>query len=343
MRKGPVLKGLFLPSLLMAGYFLTACGGGGTSPANVKGVWMGAYTAGDGTTIPVCLELDQSGSSLSGRAYVAGTLYNVNFSGTVSGNTFSGNISGTSLSNQQVTVQFSGTVSANSISGNVTVTSGSSSYSFTLKLDKTTASTCGWASQDVVQQFASFLGGVLNNADAGLALASVITSLPTVDVKVNGNQKNGWYVCIWELRDKVNATEYSVGAFVNPSLTEGAAFAAKVIGLDSNRNPLPVSSSFDLAGERGLYINRSTNYSFSSDGADSYQNATGTTLSSTNPYYVSPCSGGVRYRAWMGEFDFSLSFDGSATGSGPNPGFFIAPPTGTKRIPSVYIEAEACP
>ena len=339
MRKGPVLKGLFLPSLLMAGYFLTACGGGGTSPANVKGVWMGAYTAGDGTTIPVCLELNQSGSSLSGRAYVAGTLYNVNFSGTVSGNTFSGNISGTSLSNQQVTVQFSGTVSANSISGNVTVTSGSSSYSFTLKLDKTTTSTCGWASQDVVQQFASFLGGVLNNADAGLALASVITSLPTVDVKVNGNQKNGWYVCIWEIRDKVNATEYSVGAFVNPSLTEGAAFAAKVIGLDSNRNPQVVSSFLDPnINEGAVYVN-GTN-TFKSDGInDSYQNATGTTLSSTNPYYVSPCSGGIRYRAWMGEFDFSLSFDWTT----PSSGSFVAPPTGTKRIPSVYIEAEACP
>ena len=342
MRKRSVLKALFLPSVLTAGYFLTACGGGGTSPANVKGVWMGAYTAGDGTTIPVCLELDQSGSSLSGKAYVAGTLYNVNFSGTVSGNTFSGNISGTSLSNQQVTVQFSGTVSANSLSGNVTVISGSNSYSFTLKLDKTTTSTCGWASQDVVQVFASFLGGV-SSPEAGLALASVITSLPTVDVVVNGNQKNGWYVCIWELRDKVNATEYSIGAFVNPSLTEGAAFAAKAIGLDSNRNPQPVSSTLDLTGEGAVYMNKATNYSFSSDGADSYQNATGTTLSSSNPYYVSPCSNGVRYKAWMGEFDFSLSFDGSATGSGPNPGFFMAPPTGTKRIPSVYIEAEACP
>jgi len=355
MRTKTLVAGLSAVSLA-----LLACGGGGGDGGgeSISGVWKGEYTAqlsskaGDSPKGPICLEITQNGAQVSGKAWVSGYVWESSYSGTVSGNTFTGQVSGQDLNNQSVTVNFDGNVSGNQISGTVKI--GNQTYNITLTKD-TNKSSCGWANRALAAAFGQALGSAIsgntgNPNQLGYTLASFITEVPRVDVKVDNQTYQDWWACIWEIRDKTGGTpsEYTVAGIIDTSNFSRMAgwyvkTASPSIGVDTSLNSQTVNASLDKNNNPAVYTDGTLTF-FADGTGDTYYNS-GTQVSG-DPFYVSPCSGGVQYKVWMSKISsFYIKFDGAGTDLKTHS--FESPPgasstTQNNNIPALYIEKVSC-
>ncbi len=382
-------------SLLLSSAVLALVGCGGDDGGSVSGVWVGEYTGvvqGDtvvGVQIgalqtgqgkgPICLEINQNGAQLSGKAWVAGYIWGGNYSGTVSGSTFTGQVNGETLNSNNVTVNFDGNVSGDQISGTVTVevtdpaTSTTTTYTYDVTLTKkTNKSSCGWASRGLVDAFATALGSASGDTGLGTVLASFITQVPRVDVSIDGGPLQNWWVCIWEVREynydsfcNINVTkEYTVGGIINDQTFNQAIgwyveelnnlnSPPHYIGLDidllsRNVNIQGLSSTTSLFAGYFDFSNLSNSFTANGGTEDVYQTQ-GTTLDpNTSPFYVSDCildnqdNQYYQYKVWMTTInDFCITFNTTT----PTNRSASAPPdacTGTETVDALYIEKVPC-
>ncbi|GEM_PF-5218582 len=355
------LAGLCLPFLILS---CSAPSGDSQTTPSISGVWSGTYSqtstlASDTTTPrgPICLEISQNGTNVSGKGWVSGVLWGENFSGTVTGNSFSGTISGKDIGGNNISVSFSGTITSNQISGTVTVSSGSTSATYNISLNKDSAkSNCGWAGRDVALAFGQALGSAISGdpnspSSDGYIFASFITEVPKVNVKVDVTEYQDWWACVWEIRDKTTSAEQTLGAIISPDLTKITAWkindGGQDIGLNASDQPASFSNPLAPAtGADAFYTDVASTPAllFQADGRgsdDQYFN-NGTQLG--QPFYVSPCMSGKRYTVYMTELPFYLKFSG--TGTDLSSHTFETPPnpsnTNLNNIPSLYIEINSC-
>ena len=348
-------------SILLSSAVLALVGCGGDDGGSVSSVWEGQYYValgvsqlGDSPTGPICLEITQNGAQVSGKAWVAGYLWGGSYSGTLSGSTFTGQVSGSDLNNSNVTVEFDGLVSGNQMNGTVTINGQPYDVTLTKKTDK---SSCGWASRRLVETFGLALGSAIsgdpsNPNSLGYTLASFITQVPRVNVKVDNQTYQNWWACIWEVRDKTGGTpsEYTLGGIIDTDNFSRLAgwyvkTASPSIGVDVSLNPQTVNASLDNTNNPALYTDGTL--IFLANGAnDTYYNDR-TQVSSNNPFYVSPCIGGIQYQVYMSEISsFYIKFDG--IGNDSNTHTFESPPNASltnqnNNIPALYIEVVSCP
>ncbi len=368
MRSRKLILGLSAASLTLFG-----CGGDGGGE-NVAGVWIGNYTVqlssqqtGNAPKGPVCLELTQNGSQVSGKGWVGGYLWESNFNGTISGNAFRGTVTGQTLGNSQITVNFDGTVTSNQISGTVTVNG--NTYNVNLSKDENKTE-CGWASRELVFAFGEALGRAYGGSDDHFVrqLISFISEVPTIDVNINGQTYQNWWACIWEIRNKVtpsSPTEITLGAIINPQKLDpngNIEFAMwqlyntdPNIGLDINFSSQPINENFDSSapgtGSNGAYyVYRyapgSSKYILLDATLDDEYKNEGTVLSG-EPFFVSECLGTSQYKVWMTQIPFYVRFSGDYMDSGTRigNGSFSSPPNApasTVTIPALYIEVNQC-
>ncbi|RLJ71392.1 hypothetical protein BCF55_1694 [Hydrogenivirga caldilitoris] len=356
-----LLAGVSLVSLALFG-----CGGGGGGGETISGVWEGSYTDQSGPTSgspaegPICLEINQNGAQVTGKAWVSGYIWGGSYSGTASGTTFTGQVSGNDLNDQSVTVNFDGNISGDKISGTVTI--GSKTYN--INLDKKSKSNCGWASRELALAFGRALGGAISGNPSspdptGNILASFITVVPRVDVKVDTQTYQNWWACIWEIRDTTGGTpsEYTVAGIVDTTTFSRFAGwyvsnATPSIGLkdsSSNYQAQQVDATLGNSGDVALYTDGTLTF-FSDGTSDTYFN-NGTQLQAgSNPFYVSPCDPdtGTQYKVWMTNISsFYIKFDGPGTDFQNHsfespPGASNTPPSTNDEIPALYIEKVSC-
>ena len=173
-----------------------------------------------------------------------------------------------------------------------------------------------------------------------------------MDVKVDNNTYQDWWVCIWEVRDNTGSADYPVytlgGVVDNIGFTKWAGWYVDDIGLNNDKTPkainkalLDVNSPSDI--NKAMYVDliSQPQVIFGSDGTgDSYTN-NGTTVES-EPFYVSECNNGKQYKVYMSQIPFSIIFDGADI-STSDPHSFEAPATGsTETVPALYIEVNNC-
>lgn len=359
-------KFLSIATALISSAFIFGCsagGGNGDSGSKTTEVWIGSYTGsspslGSAPTGKICLSFSKNGAQVTGDVWVAGWLWGENFSGTITANDtqLSGSATGHDLNGNTVTVNFDLSISGNTITGTVTI-NGTTTYNFNVSLQKDTTKTeCGWAERGLANDFAQILGGAIsgdpNSPDPlGRVLASFITEVPRVDVKVDGKTYQKWWVCIWEVRDKTTtpASEYTVAGIIDTNSTpRGMAGwyvrnATPSIGVDDTLSPQPVNASLDISGDPAVYSDDF--FKFSADGTgDTYFN-NGTQVSG-DPFFVSPCVGGTQYKVWMSRISsFYVKFGGP--GNDFQNHTFESPPDASStnqntNIPALYIEKDNC-
>ncbi|EDP76389.1 hypothetical protein [Hydrogenivirga sp. 128-5-R1-1] len=360
------VKYLVLSSALIAA---AGCGGGGGGGGEtISGVWKGEYTGSAPTSGatpkgPICLEINQNGAQVSGSAWVSGYIWSGSYSGTVSGNTFTGQVSGKDLNNNDVTVSFDASVSGNNITGRVTVTVGSQTQTYNITLEKESDPNCGWANRDLASAFGQALGNASGSSSLGTALASFITSVPQVNVSIDGSPPQNWWVCIWEVRErdasKTPTKEYTIGGIIeDQNFSKGIGWYVEessnlnsvphYIGLDSNLNSRNVNVT-NLNGsvpKVAGYFDFLTSSLFMADGGveDVYKTS-GTSLpANSDPFYVSECDSATntQYKVWMTTInDFCITFNTTT----PANRSASAPPdacTGTAKVDALYIEKVTC-
>lgn len=305
------------------------CESGPTEGGETTEVWEGNYTgsaSGSGTNPqgPLCLEITRSGGQVSGNAWISGYLWEVSLSGNVTGNTISGKASGKDLTGKTITVNFTLNVSVNTMSGTIQVDDGINSWSFDVNLEKKTTKTkCGWASRELALAFATALGNASGDNALGSALASFITRVPTVEVEIDGKiQDQDWWACIWEVRDNVNSTEFTLGAIIelSPPFQRKAGWYVQTgtpgsIGVDTSLNSQEVNASLGTSGNQAAYLGGT--FSFAADGTnDNYYNGGTQVGNSPQLIFVSQCSGGVQYKVYMTTISsFYIRFNGLGTDS----------------------------
>jgi len=362
---------------LLSAFALIGCsspsGGDGGGGATISGVWQGSYTgpsptSGAAPQGPICLQINQSGTQVNGKAWISGYLWNVNYTGTLSGSSLTGSFSGQDLNGNTVNVDYNFSVSGNNITGKVTITIGSNTYTYDVSLTKSTSkSDCGWASRELANAFGRALGNASGNSALGTALASFITEVPRVNVRINGTDYQNWWVCIWEVREKDSSgtptREYTLGGIIDDQTLQGAIGWYVVeesgtgdlnspphfIGLASDHSQRTVSFT-DLGGSSpkvaGYYDFQSLLNSFTADGNnndDKYQ-TDGTSLNSgSQPFFVSECdsSTNTQFKVWMTTINnFCITFNNTTFSRSAS-----APPdacTVKETVPALYIEKVAC-
>ena len=363
-------KFLAITTALCSSLLIFGCssGGGGNGGGQTTEVWIGNYsgsapTSGDAPTGKICLKLTQNGAQVTGSAWVAGWLWKADFSGTLTNNTqLSGSASGQDLEGNNITVDYNLTISGNTITGSITV-NGATTYNFSVNLQKDPNKTdCGWASRELANAFADALGSASSNPDLGTALASFITEVPRVDVKIDGTTYQQWWACIWEVRKKDSSgnptMEYTIGGIIDDQSFQKAigwyveddnlSDTNYFIGLDKNLNSRNVNvSGLNTSNPRGaafLDFWNAFNYFTADGGTEDVYKTSGTQVTpNSDPFFVSKCdpSTNTQYKVWMTTINnFCIKFDTTPTNRSAS-----APPnacTETVSIPALYIEEVAC-
>lgn len=348
--------------LLLIGFLsIYGCEGGPAQggDGSTAEVWEGSYTgtasgSGSAPQGPICLEITRNGGQFSGVAWVSGYIWEVSFSGSVTGNNLSGKATGKDLSGKTITVDFNLNVSTNTITGTIQVSDGSNSWSFNVDLEKkNTRNRCGWAPRELALAFASALGNASGDPSLGTALATFITRVPTVEVEIDGViQDQDWWACIWEVRDIVNSTEYTLGAIIELSspFQRKAGWYVETgtpgsIGVDASLNSQEVNADLGTSGNQAGYIGNT--FSFPADGTnDNYYNSGTTVDPPGQPFFVSQCVGGVQYKVYMTTIkSFYIRFDGAGTDSKSHT--FESPSDASnlnqnQNVPALYIEKDNC-
>ena len=360
-------KLLSIATVFFSSLFIYGCSGGGgngDSGGQTTEVWVGSYTgpspsSGSAPTGRICLSFKKNGAHVTGSVWVAGWIWKEDFSGTITANNtqLSGRATGRDLNGNTVTVDFNLSVSGNTITGTVTI----NGTNFNVSLQKdSTKSECGWAERRLANDFAQILGGAIsgdpNSPDPlGRVLASFITEVPRVDVKVDGKTYQKWWACIWEVRDRTTTptTEYTVAGIIDtlsvPSRMAGwyVKNATPSIGVADtpSLDPQDVNATLDGSNDPAVYTDGTL--SFIADGTgDKYFN-NGTSVKG-DPFFVSPCDGGTQYKVWMSEISsFYIKFDGPSLSLPSTNHSFESPPNASStnqntKIPALYIEKVTC-
>lgn len=352
------IRTIFRTFFSFAVAFFVSCGGGGggsSSSSGVSGVWEGSYqisTYSGVVKYPVCLEINQSGGSLSGKGWIGGSLWKENIIGSISGNSVNMSLSGNDTFNNHVDVNIDANVVANRMTGTLT----KNSSNFNLDVRKTSKSSCNWADKNLVDAFARNLSrAITNNPDdsSGKILASFITMVPFVDVKINGTTYNDWWICIWEVRDNVNHKEYTVASIIDISSGDKGVYwyvndddlhnPPYYIGLDTSYNSRLVNitglNNFSADPNKvAAYGNFSTSFFFFANGGpeDVYHND-GTSLMGT-AFWEGACNSGAKTKVFMTEIPFYLYFDNGSNSVAAPPNA----PSSTVTVPALYVEINPC-
>ncbi|ROR34888.1 hypothetical protein [Inmirania thermothiophila] len=339
-----------------------ASSGGGGTATELAGVWKGSYeNTSTGEKGPVCLELSQNGAQVSGKANVALQFWGADVSGELSGDSVSLTASGKDLEDQDVTVTFDGTVTGSAIDGTATV----NSTSYQVSLTRVASATgCGWADRETVNAFATALGAALsgdpNSPDSkGAVYAALISELPEIRLETDfgdGAATEDAWTCVWEIRDNVNTAEQVLGAVVSKDGSTWAGWMAAndgdptdpdpVIGVRaSDRAPRPVKVTALSSGDPAAAVAVQGTKVFTADGeeTDEYRTAGTSGVAGAEPFLVTACEAGQRYKVWMSEISgLRLTFDGTGIDTGR--GSASAPPQAEPDadVPALYIEVESC-
>ena len=353
------IKSIFRTFFSFAVAFFVSCGGGGggsSSSSGVSGVWEGSYQVSTYSGVvkyPVCLEINQSGGSLSGKGWIGGSLWKEDISGSIAENSVDMSLSGNDTFNNPVNVNINANVVANRMIGTLT----KNSSNFNLDVRKTSKSGCNWADKNLVDAFARNLSrAIANDPDnsAGKILASFITMVPFVDVKINGTTYNDWWICIWEVRDNVNHKEYTVASIIDISSGDKGVYwyvndnnltdTTYYIGLNTSYNSRLVNitglTDFSTNPNKvAAYGDFSTSTIFFADGGseDVYHN-NGTSLMGA-AFWEGACNSGAKTKVFMTEIPFYLYFDdgfGHSVAAPPNA------PSFTVTVPALYVEINPC-
>ncbi|GBD32077.1 hypothetical protein HRbin33_01039 [bacterium HR33] len=196
-RRSPLFPLQFSILAILSSLWL-ACGEGGPTqpqePPQVAGVWEGSFQSTQSQLQGIfCVTLEQSGNSLSGQLYVAGRGLVGSVSGQVRGDTISYGVVGG--------LQFSGRLSGSQASG----TYGGLGDQGNWTASRTAKTACEWAASEQVSAFQNLISGFLSatgESEAGPIaqfIASTITRLPTTSISAGSQQRDGWWICIWEI------------------------------------------------------------------------------------------------------------------------------------------------
>jgi hypothetical protein len=212
-------------TLLLCNAIWLACNEGEPTqpetPPQVAGVWEGNFQSSQSQLRGIfCVALEQSGNSLSGQLYVAGRGLVGSVSGQVRGDTISYGVAGG--------MQFSGKLSGAQASGSYGGLGDQGSWT----ANKTDKTACEWAATEQVTAFQNLISGFLSatgQTDAGPIaqfIASTIIRLPATSISAGGQQRDGWWIGIWEfdgLPDQPSRVTLGVAYGTNPLNTQQQA------------------------------------------------------------------------------------------------------------------------
>lgn len=324
--------------LLGLGLFLAACNTGGTGGGNLNltGVWEGSYTSNKGNgSGRICVELNQSNGDLTGKLYIAGRGYAGNVTGTVIGNDASFGVAGGA--------QYEGSFTKTSGSGTYTVGTADEG---TWELQKTDKTSCGWAGSSEVNAFATALGQISGDKAFGSWLASFITVLPTADVKLGTRTAQGWWICIWEVDDRVNSTENTYAAAVGPDPDN-----ASIIGAVAWTTDAIHQQTATVGGTPGLqaaYLPDLTSLSpttlyAATTGTYQVTQDTDPSYSPANKILETPCASGSKATVYMTELTGHLEFTGERLNPSDTLDVRIPPSGDFENLGALHVVIESCP
>lgn len=292
---------------IMTIFFLGCSSGSGSDSSNnsqpeydYSGVWEGTWHSTQNSSEGIfCLEIQQNGDQVSGTIYLITKGEETGFSGQITENGFvlakSGNWEFTATGD---TVQLSGTYQMPDDQGEWTASKNP---------NKTK---CDWASNDVRSYFQNILSAAGNQGDAAL-LASLVTIVPVIDVKINDQTAQDWLACIWEIDDQVNNDRYTLGAVFgkHPGLNTNAAFGWTTNVIHQQNSNITQQALFDENIDNGIgnfgpdvYLASSGSYTVTDDRDTTYTNSI---------LYKSPCVNGQQIEVRM--TDLSGTFQMTAT------------------------------
>jgi len=331
MRKYWHLFGLFLLA------FLASCGQqGNSSGINLAGVWEGSYVSDKGNgSGRICVELNQNNGNLAGKLFIAGRGFAGNVTGSVSGNNATFGVAGGA--------QYEGHFTNTGGSGTYTV---GATDSGTWQLQKTGKTHCSWAGSTEVNAFATALGQIAGDPSLGSLLASFITILPTANVKLGARIAQDWWICIWEVDDRVNSTEHTYAAAVGPDPDNASIIGAVAWTTDTiHQQTATVGGSPALQAAylpdltsltpSNFYTATTGTYQITQDSDPSYTPA--------NKILETPCTGGEKTTVYMTELTGHLEFAGERLNPPGTLNVRIPPSSNFGNLGALHVVIESCP
>ncbi len=335
--------------------FFFSCGSGNGVYSSINGVWEGSYqisTYSGVVKYPVCLEINQSGNSLSGKGWIGGSLWKEDISGSIFGNSVDISLTGYDTFDNPVNISINTNVIANRMTGTLT----KNSSNFNLDIRKTSKSSCNWADKNLVDAFARNLSrAIADNPDdiSGKILSSFITMVPSISLKINGTIYSNWWIGIWEVRDNIHNNEYTVASIINITSGDKGVYwyvnddnltdTTYYIGLNTSYNSRLVNitglTDFSTNPNKvAAYGDFSTSTIFFSDGGfeDIYHN-NGTILTET-AFLETECNAGSKTKVFMTEIPFYLYFDNGSNSVAVPP----EAPFATETVQALYVEINPC-
>ncbi|RME72284.1 MAG: hypothetical protein D6776_08990 [Planctomycetota bacterium] len=191
----------------------------------------------------------------------------------------------------------------------------------------------------------------LSNAQELTEVLTALRDLPTVEVQIDNQQPELWWICIWEVDDQVRGERYTVGAAISTDPADPDYLVWMTPKIGPQQTELDAAPS-TTTGTAGLVLNETTPFlGVSPDAAgDTYKND-GSTLTG-QIVYTSPCLGTApaqyHYTAEKVEIDFALLSNFEGPGTPPVTRTGKIPPgalaTTTGPVPSLRITYTAgCP
>ncbi|GIW73276.1 MAG: hypothetical protein KatS3mg102_2818 [Planctomycetota bacterium] len=222
----------------------------------------------------------------------------------------------------------------------------------------------GGVGADTIARFTAVLGNPPTDpSQPGLGLANApeltdvlnaLSNLPVVEVQIDTETPEEWWICIWEIDDRIHNEKYTVGAAISRDRSDPDYLVWLSPEIGPQTTELDMQSS-TAAGTAGLVLQEDNTFfaGISPDTAgDQYHVVSSTPTGQT--VYVSACktdsNTGMQYHytAQKVDIDFALSSKFEDAGSPPLAHQGAIPPGAltqtTGAVPSLRITYEAgCP